>query len=160
MFSRINDWYYVSKLGEKQNLLHPGDMGWPIIGNMLSFVKAFKSQDPESFINDLIKRLSVRFIYSIKYILKKSTPNSFLCNINCRHGRTGIYKSHLFWRPTIIVCSPETCKRVLTDNDTFSVGYSSSVNQLAGKTSLQDVSASKHRDLRKLTEPSFSGNWK
>ncbi|MBA0651446.1 hypothetical protein Goklo_018770 [Gossypium klotzschianum] len=33
--------------------LPPGDMGWPLIGNMWSFVRAYKSQNPESFIGNL-----------------------------------------------------------------------------------------------------------
>jgi ent-kaurenoic acid hydroxylase len=50
---RLNEWYYVRRLGKLP--LPPGDMGWPFLGNMPTFLKAFKS-DPDSFINNLISR--------------------------------------------------------------------------------------------------------
>lgn len=48
-----NEWFYLRNLGEKRYLLPPGDMGWPFIGNMLSFLKAYKYGDPDSFISNL-----------------------------------------------------------------------------------------------------------
>ena len=55
---RLNGWYYDMKLGEKQRLLPPGDMGWPLIGNMLSFLRDFRSGtgQPDSFIQSLVSR--------------------------------------------------------------------------------------------------------
>ncbi|KAH0974274.1 hypothetical protein GBA52_016173 [Prunus armeniaca] len=35
ILKRANEWYFVSRLGEKKNTLPPGDMGWPFIGNTL-----------------------------------------------------------------------------------------------------------------------------
>lgn len=53
---RVNDFYYVGMLGRKtQYPLPPGDLGWPFLGNMQTFLKAFKS-DPDSFIYDLVSR--------------------------------------------------------------------------------------------------------
>ncbi|MBA0588433.1 hypothetical protein Gorai_001536 [Gossypium raimondii] len=70
-------------------------MGWPLIGNTWSFIRAYKSQNPESFINNLQKR----------------------------YGKTGIYKTHLFGNASIIVCSAELCRKVLTDDNNFQWGY-------------------------------------
>ena len=53
---KLNEWRYVSSLGEKKHSLPPGDMGWPIFGNMGSFLKAFRSKDPDTFIYNLVKR--------------------------------------------------------------------------------------------------------
>lgn len=53
---RLNEWYYNVKHGKNQYSLPPGHMGWPLIGNMLSFVKDFSSGHPDSFINNLISR--------------------------------------------------------------------------------------------------------
>ncbi|KAF5725732.1 Cytochrome P450 [Tripterygium wilfordii] len=57
---RANELYYcyIQRLGFKQpRPLPPGDMGWPIIGNMFSFLKAFRDSDePHSFINNLAQR--------------------------------------------------------------------------------------------------------
>ncbi|KAK6234248.1 hypothetical protein QUC31_006654 [Theobroma cacao] len=54
---------------------------WPIFGNMRSFLKAFRSENPDTFIHDLVKR----------------------------YGRPGIYKTYLFGSPSITISIPETC---------------------------------------------------
>ncbi|KAI4317496.1 hypothetical protein L6164_025361 [Bauhinia variegata] len=51
-----NWWLYESQLGIKQYSLPPGDLGWPFIGNMWSFLRAFKSSDPDSFISSFVSR--------------------------------------------------------------------------------------------------------
>lgn len=53
---KVNEWRYVSSLGEKKHSLPPGDMGWPMFGNMGSFLRAFRSKNPDTFIYDLVKR--------------------------------------------------------------------------------------------------------
>ena len=53
---RLNEWYYNQKLRKKQYPLPPGHLGWPLIGNMLTFVKDFSSGHPDSFINNLISK--------------------------------------------------------------------------------------------------------
>ncbi|KAG5005877.1 hypothetical protein JHK85_024419 [Glycine max] len=54
ILKNVNWWLYESKLGVKQYSLPPGDMGWPFIGNMWSFLSAFKSKDPDSFISSFV----------------------------------------------------------------------------------------------------------
>ncbi|XWS49229.1 hypothetical protein CRYUN_Cryun13aG0146000 [Craigia yunnanensis] len=127
---KINEWYYVLRLGKKQNSLPPGDMGWPFIGNMFSFLRAFRSQDPDCFINNLVDR----------------------------YGQTRIYKTSLFWNPSIIVCSPELCRKVLTDDKRFIFGYPSSILKLVGTKSLHGVSNSEHRHLRRLITAPINGH--
>lgn len=95
---------------------------WPLIGNMLSFLKAFTSQDPDSFINNLVHR------------------------------------THLFWKPSIIVTGPELCKKVLTDDEKFMTGYPSTVDKLVGKKSLNGVSDSENRQLRRLITTPINGH--
>lgn len=56
VLKNLNWWLYESKLGVKQYSLPPGDMGWPFIGNMWSFLRAFKSKDPDSFISSFVSR--------------------------------------------------------------------------------------------------------
>jgi len=80
---RLNEWYYVSRLGKLQHYpLPPGDMGWPFLGNMPTFLKAFKS-DPESFINNLVSRYtSIYFSSKDKfYFLHSMNLNSLQHNI-------------------------------------------------------------------------------
>ncbi|KAK8585577.1 hypothetical protein V6N13_050554 [Hibiscus sabdariffa] len=129
---KTNELYYVLRLGKKKHSsLPPGDMGWPFIGNMISFVRAFRSQNPDSFTNNLVRR----------------------------YGDTGIYKTSLFGNPSIIVCSPELCRKVLTDDERFEYGYPSSLNKLLGEVrSLHGVSNSEHRHLRKLLSSPINGH--
>ncbi|GMJ12491.1 ARABIDOPSIS ENT-KAURENOIC ACID HYDROXYLASE 2, ent-kaurenoic acid hydroxylase 2 [Hibiscus trionum] len=129
---KLNEWYYVRRLRKKKQdpPLPPGDMGWPFVGNMCSFLTAFKSQDPDSFIH----------------------------NLNQRYGGTSIYKTHLFGSPSVIVCSPELCRKVLTDDEHFLFGYPSSAIQLGGKKSMYGVPMSEHRRLRRLTTDPINGH--
>lgn len=54
---RLNSWYYeVLKLGNKRFCLPPGDLGWPYIGNMMSFDKAFTSSNPDNFYHSYVSR--------------------------------------------------------------------------------------------------------
>ena len=66
----VNSWVYEFKLGEKRQKLPPGDLGLPFIGNMWSFLRAFKSHNPDSFINAFITRsfsLSLYFCMDYSY---------------------------------------------------------------------------------------------
>ncbi|XWS62112.1 hypothetical protein CRYUN_Cryun07bG0183400 [Craigia yunnanensis] len=126
---KVNEWYYVSRLGEKKHSLPPGDLGWPLLGNMWSFIRAFRSENPETLIDNLIKRC----------------------------GRTGIYKTHLYGNPSIIVCSPETCRKVLLDDDKFGPGYPKGTVQLVGKRSLSSLPTPEYKRLRKLITAPISG---
>ncbi|KAL5550926.1 hypothetical protein UlMin_001102 [Ulmus minor] len=127
---RANEWYYEGKLEKKQrNLLPPGDMGWPLIGNMWSFLFAFKFGKPESFLSSFITRF----------------------------GKTGIYKGHMFGSPTIIVTAPETSRPVLMDDAQFKPGWPKSTNVLMGRKSFIGISEEEHKRLRRLTTAPISG---
>ncbi|GKV06222.1 hypothetical protein SLEP1_g18128 [Rubroshorea leprosula] len=56
LLKRVNWLLYEAKLGDKQYALPPGDLGWPFIGNMWAFLRAFKSSDPDSFIGSFVDR--------------------------------------------------------------------------------------------------------
>ncbi|XP_047151617.1 beta-amyrin 11-oxidase-like [Vigna umbellata] len=127
---RVNEWYYVSRVGRNmQHPLPPGHLGWPFLGNMLTFFKAFKS-DPDFFIYDLV----------------------------FRYGRTGMYRTFLFGSPSIIVCTPETCRRVLTDDEQLKLGYPASTTSLFGKRSFHGISNEEHKRLRRLTTSPITGH--
>ncbi|KAJ7962189.1 Cytochrome P450 family ent-kaurenoic acid oxidase [Quillaja saponaria] len=126
----VNEWYYVCKQGKKQYPLPPGDMGWPLLGNLITFMRTFRSGDPDSFINNLISR----------------------------YGRTGIYKTHLFGNPSIIICMPEICRQVLVDDQTFKYGYPKTTLLLTGKRSFHSLSNAEHKRLRRLTIAPITGH--
>jgi len=72
ILKKVNWWLYEAQLGEKQYSLPPGDLGWPFIGNMWSFLRAFKSSDPDSFMRTFINK------YTANFSLSFSTSFSFL----------------------------------------------------------------------------------
>jgi ent-kaurenoic acid hydroxylase len=76
----------------------------------------------------------------------------------CRYGKTGIYKTHLFGCPSIIVCAPELCRRVLTNDEIFGLGYPKSANILAGRKSLHNTSNVEHRRLRRIIANPINGH--
>ncbi|XP_041022949.1 beta-amyrin 11-oxidase-like [Juglans microcarpa x Juglans regia] len=126
---KVNEWYYVGSLGKTEFPLPPGDMGWPFLGNMLSLFKCLRAGDPNHYIDHLISR----------------------------YGKTGIYKTHIFGRPSIILCRPELNRRVLTNEETFGLGYPKSVFLLTGEKSLHNVMVAEHRRLRKLITSPLNG---
>ncbi|XP_039167236.1 ent-kaurenoic acid oxidase 2 [Eucalyptus grandis] len=130
VLKRVNEWIYVSRLGEKRASLPPGDMGWPLVGKMRSFLRAFRSDDPDSFLSTFISRF----------------------------GATGIYKTYMFGSPSIIVCKPETCRRVLTDDQNFKLGYPKAVKVLTGRRSFHSISNAEHKRLRRLTAAPITGS--
>jgi len=74
-----------------------------------------------------------------------------------RFGRTGIYKTFIFGSPSIIVCTPETCKRVLTDDQHFIPGYPKATSKLMGNRSFHGISPAEHKRLRRLTAAPING---
>ncbi|VFR00088.1 unnamed protein product [Cuscuta campestris] len=129
---RVNGWYYErAKLGkEKSSSLPPGDLGWPFIGNMWSFLSAFKSPHPDSFISSFLSR----------------------------YGRTGIYKAHMFGSPSIIVTTPEGCRKVLSDDEAFKPGWPAATTELIGRKSFVGLPFEEHKRLRKLTMAPVNGH--
>ncbi|XP_059651715.1 ent-kaurenoic acid oxidase 2-like [Cornus florida] len=126
----VNWWLYETKLGDKRFSLPPGNLGWPYLGNMWSFLGAFKSSDPDSFISSYVSRF----------------------------GRTGIYKAFMFGSPSIIVTTPEVCKKILTDDENFKPGWPSATMKLIGRKSFIGITDEEHKRLRRLTAAPVNGH--
>ncbi|XP_065864866.1 ent-kaurenoic acid oxidase 2-like [Euphorbia lathyris] len=126
----VNGWLYESKLGEIRYALPPGDLGWPFIGNMWTFLRAFKSSDPDSFIRNVVNR----------------------------YGDTGMYKAFMFGNPSVVVTTAEASKRVLTDDDAFQPGWPKATVDLIGDKSFIGISYEEHKRLRRLTAAPVNGH--
>lgn len=64
---------------------------------------------------------------------------------------------NLFWNPSTIVCSPELCRKVLTDDEHFAPGYPMPSLILGGKP-LCFISSSGHKRFRRLTSGHINGH--
>uniref|UniRef100_A0A0D9WKY5 ent-kaurenoic acid monooxygenase n=1 Tax=Leersia perrieri TaxID=77586 RepID=A0A0D9WKY5_9ORYZ len=127
---RVHDWARVAALGaERRSRLPPGEMGWPLVGAMWSFLRAFKSGDPDAFISSFIRRF----------------------------GRTGVYRTFMFSNPTILAVTPEACKQVLMDDESFVTGWPKSTVSLIGPKSFVSMPYDDHRRIRKLTAAPING---
>ncbi|XP_008448712.2 beta-amyrin 11-oxidase-like isoform X1 [Cucumis melo] len=130
VMKRLNGWYYEAKLGKLWPKLPPGDMGWPILGSTLSFLKNFNS----------------------------GQPRILLHNLSIRYGKSDMYKTHLLGRASIIVCTSEVCRQVLCDEEKFKPSLPRSITLLSGRKSLMQVFKAEHRRLRRLTMAPISGH--
>lgn len=93
-----------------------------------------------------------------KYIINKAMHVKFsFYKLQCRFGRTGMYKAFMFGSPSVIVTTPEACRRVLTDDDCFKPGWPQSTVQLIGNKSFVGISYEEHKRLRRLTAASVNG---
>ncbi|KAF3681839.1 hypothetical protein FXO38_01545 [Capsicum annuum] len=124
-----NEWFCVKKLDKSQCILPPGDLGWPYIGNMLSFIRSYKYGDPESFIS----------------------------SFTTRYGNGGMYKAFMYGKPSIIITTPETCRQVLMDEEHFVLSFPKSVTDLTAKRTFHGVTRQQHKLLRQITTGSIIG---
>ncbi|CAH1419018.1 unnamed protein product [Lactuca virosa] len=108
--------------------LPPGNMGFPILGDTISFLWYFKFlRRPDDYIN------SKRHKYG---------------------DGIGMYKTHLFGRPSVITFLPVTNKLVLRDTESFKYGWA--MIELSGKTSLAGVHGKAHLRLRSFVSRSIN----
>ncbi|MED6147184.1 hypothetical protein PIB30_041767 [Stylosanthes scabra] len=120
---RMNEWYYDFKLGDKRRFLPPGNMGWPLIGKTLFFIKDLRSgyTHPDLFINNLV----------------------------FKYGKIGMYKTHLFMNPGILVCTLEASRKILSDDNSFKLGYPETTLTVT-QSPLINVSGEEHKRFRRL----------
>ena len=64
----------------------------------------------------------------------------------------------MFGSPSIIVCSSKICRRVLTNDENFRVGYPKSSYLLSGRRSFHNLSTVEHRRLRRLIAAPINGH--
>ncbi|XP_055836361.1 beta-amyrin 11-oxidase-like [Solanum dulcamara] len=103
---RANGWYYSIKFCSMKYNIPPGDMGWPYVGNTLSYFKSSISGD----------------------------PNSFLSYFVTRFGPGGMYRGYIFGKPTIIVTKREITRKILMEEEYLDRGLPDYMKKLIGLT--------------------------
>ncbi|KAK7312927.1 hypothetical protein VNO77_37185 [Canavalia gladiata] len=68
-----------------------------------------------------------------------------------------MYMTYLFASLSIVVCTLETCRKVLIDYDQLKLGYPASAMTFAGKRSFHGISNVEHKHLRHLITSSITG---
>lgn len=64
----------------------------------------------------------------------------------------------MFGCPSIIVTTPESCRKALLDDDAFKPGWPISTHELIGKKSFIAISYEDHKRIRKLTATPINGH--
>nr|AAZ39647.1 cytochrome P450 monooxygenase [Petunia x hybrida] len=120
-----NGWFYTFKFSSNKCRLPPGDMGWPFFGNMLHFVKCLSNYDLASFVSYFVTRF----------------------------GKGGLYKAYMFGKPTILVTSPELCRKVVMDDENFDLGFPQYILELLRKEPIGGTTNQEDKLARRLTTP-------
>lgn len=68
-----------------------------------------------------------------------------------RYGGGGMFKAHLFGKPSIVVTTAETCKKVLMDDEHFTVSFPGSAAYLIARRLYDGLSIGQLKNLRKIT---------
>ncbi|XP_020205637.1 cytochrome P450 90A1 [Cajanus cajan] len=100
----------------------PGSLGLPFVGETLQLVSAYKSENPEPFIDERVKRYGP------------------------------IFTTHVLGEPTVFSTDPEVNRFVLmNEGKLFECSYPASICNLLGKHSLVLMKGSLHKRMHSLT---------
>ena len=86
--------YETAQLGSKRFALPPGNLGWPFIGNMWSFLRAFKSPYPDSFMDSFLSRslsLSLSLSFFLSLFICTYGVYKFCYTNNTRNGSSFLF---------------------------------------------------------------------
>ncbi|XP_010543733.1 PREDICTED: cytochrome P450 90A1 [Tarenaya hassleriana] len=102
--------------------LPPGNLGLPLIGETLQLIGAYKTENPEPFIDERVKRFGP------------------------------VFTTHVFGEPTVFSADPETNRFVLqNEGKLFESSYPASICNLLGKHSLLLMKGGLHKRMHSLT---------
>ncbi|KAF6153591.1 hypothetical protein GIB67_027458 [Kingdonia uniflora] len=102
--------------------LPPGSLGLPLLGETLQLISAYKSSNPEPFIDTRV----------------------------ARYGN--LFTTHVFGEPTVFSTDPEVNRFVLqNEGKLFESSYPSSISNLLGKHSLLLMKGGLHKRMHSLT---------
>ena len=102
--------------------LPPGTLGLPFAGETLQLISAYKTDNPEPFIDHRVHRYGP------------------------------IFTTHVFGEPTVFSADPETNRFILlNEGKLFECSYPGSISNLLGKHSLLLMKGSLHKRMHSLT---------
>lgn len=100
----------------------PGNLGLPFVGETLQLIAAYKTENPEPFIDERVSRYG------------------------------SIFTTHVFGEPTVFSADPETNRFILqNEGKLFECSYPGSISNLLGKHSLLLMKGSLHKRMHSLT---------
>ncbi|XP_056169296.1 3beta,22alpha-dihydroxysteroid 3-dehydrogenase [Syzygium oleosum] len=106
----------------RRRRLPPGNLGLPVIGETLQLIAAYKTENPEPFIDDRVRRFGP------------------------------VFATHVFGEPTVFSADPETNRFILqNEGKLFECSYPRSLCNLLGKHSLLLMKGSLHKRMHSLT---------
>ncbi|XP_052111800.1 cytochrome P450 90A1 isoform X12 [Arachis duranensis] len=109
--------------------LPPGSLGLPFIGETLQLISAYKSDNPEPFMDRRLNRYGL------------------------------VFTTHVFGEPTVFSAEPEMNRFVLAnEGKLFECSYPGSISNLLGKHSLLLMKGNLHKKMHSLTM-SFANSW-
>lgn len=109
-------------------VLPPGNQGLPFVGETLKLIAAYKTENPEPFIDERVKRNNSR-----------------------------LFTSHVFGETTVFSADPRFNRLVVCgEGKTFEGSYPSSISTLLGRHSLVLMKGSLHKRMHSLTLTRFS----
>ncbi|XP_039061894.1 cytochrome P450 90A1-like isoform X2 [Hibiscus syriacus] len=102
--------------------LPPGNLGLPFVGETLQLIAAYKTENPEPFIDERVSRYG------------------------------SIFTTHVFGEPTVFSADPETNRFILqNEGKLFDCSYPGSISNLLGKHSLLLMKGRLHKRMHSLT---------
>ncbi|KAE9465202.1 hypothetical protein C3L33_02883, partial [Rhododendron williamsianum] len=107
----------------RRNLrLPPGTLGLPFLGETLHIIAAYKTSNPEPFIDDRVARFGP------------------------------VFTTHVFGEPTVFSADPDTNRFILlNEGKLFESSYPGSISNLLGRHSLLLMKGSLHKRMHSLT---------
>jgi len=107
---------------QRRYKLPPGSLGLPFVGETMQLISAYKTDNPEPFIDQRVNRYG------------------------------SIFTTHVFGEPTVFSADPETNRFILmNEGKLFECSYPGSISNLLGKHSLLLMKGSLHKRMHSLT---------
>lgn len=102
--------------------LPPGNLGLPFVGETLQLISAYKTENPEPFIDDRVARYGT------------------------------VFTTHVFGEPTVFSADPDINRFILqNEGKLFESSYPGSISNLLGRHSLLLMRGSLHKRMHSLT---------